>query len=268
MRQHTLEGRGAPTFPPGAVNQQYVDLDTREVYISTGNQYVSDWGTPFIRREDLSSVIDEMIASVTEGGDVDIPLDLPAFVDTEDNVKKIYLDVPTVLGRFVRLTDPTEAPGPVKLIVRLEYGYTLRPGMRVSLYNSTGRELSVESTNQHDYIEFSGSRAVAPTVQIAGFVHLRYLGSRGAGGHYAISGDTNKSMAGTVEAAINSSLLQGMSVAQILAAAHAAGVENADKLGGLPAQDYVTHNHLSDAFEALTDAFTATANNIVNGGDV
>lgn len=57
MKQHTFFGKGTPQSTgiiPTATNQHYIDLYTREVYLSRGTNTVNDWGDPLIDRAALN----------------------------------------------------------------------------------------------------------------------------------------------------------------------------------------------------------------------
>lgn len=60
MKQHTFYGKGTPQengIKPSAVNQHYIDLYSRNVYLSRGTNTVNDWGEPLVDKAMLEAAL-------------------------------------------------------------------------------------------------------------------------------------------------------------------------------------------------------------------
>lgn len=195
MKQHTIKDSGPPLLPPDEVSQHYVDLTSGDVYISTGTRNVEDWGKPIVKTDKLDATVREVLAQASGGDAVEILQLVEVFWDTIDLVKRATVTLPVDIGSMIRVVDDTDRPGPVYLKLDRSTAGSLREGMKIPVLNSTGSQMLVISSNPNDTIDYAGHRSEEPYVMIDGYTTIRFLGNRGMGFHFIVTGDTNRTVA-------------------------------------------------------------------------
>lgn len=213
MKQHVYKGNGRPTFVPPDINAHYVDLETGEVYLARGDISPSDWGEALLDITALQQALDEFEQSIGNGVGLNQVIDFS--VQLVGQTKLVYIDIENVIGKFVRITDPTDTEGNYEIILRYPEGTPLRRGTQFTLFNET----SVEPTISHetDNLIISGSMPVTSGIQKNGVVTVKYYVDRGQTRYWVVYGDTTRNLSGSVPLAQNASMLDGRSFNDVVA---------------------------------------------------
>lgn len=243
MRQHITKGRGAPLKIPSELHQHYIDLNTSEIYVSRGTEYVEDWGQPLLDKNTLDALLHEFEESLFTGDGLN-SVQTVEVTDLGDR-RVAYIELPAMAGRFVMVVDPTDNPAPFEIELRLPYRDTVRRGLEFKVYNATQSEPTL--VHENDTIVLAGSVMVAPGIQIEGVVTVKYVSDRDSKRKWLVFGNTTRDAMSTVGLAANAAKLDGYTREQIIQEARLLA-EDTKRMIGIDGADYTTEAELDKAF--------------------
>lgn len=255
MRQHIEKGRGAPSKPPLALLQHYLNLDTGETYISRGTDYKEDWGGPLLDKVAIDALLHEFEEALSAGEGLNSIVTLPVI---EVNGKRIVeISLPAYAGRFVMVVDPTNSLETYEIHPILPHLATIRLGLEFKVFNNTKAEPSLKSGTETIFT--SGSVPITPTVQLNGVVTVKHVGIVDDKRQWLVYGDTSRNNTHAASTADNAARLGGSTKEEIIAEARLFS-ENSRRLGGYEASTFQTDIEADSSLDGLRLKIDSLAN--------
>jgi hypothetical protein len=246
MKQHIVQGRGAPTKPPFALLQHYIDLDTGETYIARGTDYKTDWGGPLLDKVAVLDLFNEFEEALSRGEGLNSIVELPVI---EVNGKRIVeISLPALSGRFIMVVDPTDSVESYEIHPVMPFNSTIRKGMEFKIFNNTLAEPKL--VHGTDVIYTSGSVPITPAIQIKGVVTVKHVAIVNDKREWLVYGDTSRDNTYSATVADNAAKLDGFTRQQIIAEARLMS-DNTRRFGGLEIGAFQTDIEADTSLDVL-----------------